>query len=84
MCELGARIQSAVSVAIWNNHSNLEIAFHIVAKMWFSQLKNLFDAAVLSWIGHIKIAQLGVLLSLEDSSMGKGVEEARGKSPPCL
>jgi len=32
---------------------NAEIVFHIVAKMRFGQIKNLFDAAVSLWIGRI-------------------------------
>jgi len=42
-----ALVAIAISVAVWKNRSNAEIASHIVAKMWFGQLKNLFDAAVL-------------------------------------
>jgi len=43
----------AVSVAIWKNRSNAEIAFHNTAKTRFGQLKNLSNAAVSSQIGHI-------------------------------
>jgi len=40
-------------VVIWENRSNVEIAFHTAATMRFGQLENLFDAAVSSWISHI-------------------------------
>jgi len=43
----------AVLVTIWKNRSNAEIAFHIAWKTWFSQLRNLSDAADSSQIGHI-------------------------------
>lgn len=48
-----SRTQNMVSVPIWKNRSNAEIAFHITTKTWFGQLRNLSDAAVSSWIGHI-------------------------------
>ena len=43
----------AVSVAIGKIRLNAEIAFYIVAKARFGQLKNLSNTAVSSWIGHI-------------------------------
>ena len=52
-------IQNEVSVAIvalvgiGKYHLNAEIVFHIAPKTWFGQLKNLFNAAVLSRISYI-------------------------------
>ena len=54
-----ARIQNAVtvviaiSIAIWKNHFNAKIMFHIAEKMWFGQLKNLSNKVVLSEINDI-------------------------------
>jgi len=54
-------VANAVSVAIWKNHSNAEIAFHIAVKTRFGQLKNLSDGAVSrigiilnSWLRHME------------------------------
>jgi len=48
-----ARIQNAISVAIWKNCSNVKIAFYLVAKTRFDQFKNFFDAPISSWTSHI-------------------------------
>ena len=52
-CGFCCEFAIAASVAIWKNCSNAEIALHIVAKIRFGPLENLFDAVVLSWIIHI-------------------------------
>jgi len=48
-----SRIQNTVSVAIWENCSNVKIAFHIAVKTRFSQLKNLYNAVVSLRMSHI-------------------------------
>jgi len=45
--------RDCVAVAIRKNRPNAEIALHVAAKMRFGEVKNLYDAAVSSWTGHI-------------------------------
>jgi len=62
---VGPRIPNSVSVA--------KIAFYIVAKTWFNQLKNLSNAAVSSRIGHILNPCVGLYFEVNNFLGKRGI-----------